>query len=137
MASSVSPAVRQCKVWRIVERPRERTIKATSREQNVMLGVRRRAEDPIIGRRDARLPHQLLGEDLASLQLGGFLPGPENPQSLALKDVDDSLGQRLFRADHRQADSLPLGELEQAPVIAGLDRHVLRVERRSGIARAQ
>ena len=103
--------------------------------QHVMLGVGRRAEDPVVGRGDARLPHQLLGEDLAPLQLGGFLPRAEDPQALALKDVDDPLGQRLLRADDRQADSLALGELEQAPVIARLDRHVLRVERRSGVAR--
>ena len=103
--------------------------------QHVMLGVGPRAEDPVVGRRDARLPHQLLGEDLAPLELGGFLARAEDPQALALKDVDDPLGQRLFRADHRQADPLALGELEQAPVIARLDRHVLGVERRAGIAR--
>ena len=100
-----------------------------------MLGVGPRAEDPIVGRGDARLPHQLLGEELAPLQLGGFLPRAEDPQALALKYVDDPLGKRLLRADNRQADSLALGELEQAPVIARLDRHVLRVERRAGIAR--
>ena len=103
--------------------------------QHVMLGVGPRAEDPIVGRGDGRLPHQLLGEKLAPLELGGFLSRAEDPQALALKDVDDPLGQRLLRADNRQADSLALGELEQAPVIARLDRHVLRVERRSGVAR--
>ena len=103
--------------------------------QHVMLGVGPRAKDPVVGRGDGRLPHQLLGEELAPLELGGFLARPEDPQALALKDVDDPLGQRLFRADNRQADSLALGELEQAPVIARLDRHVLRVERRSGVAR--
>ena len=105
MASSVSPAVRQWSVWRIVERPRERTISATSRDSDVVLGIGRRAEDPVVGRRDARLPHQVLGEDLAPLQLGGFLPRPEDPQALALEDVDDPLDQRLLRADDRQADA--------------------------------
>ncbi len=100
-----------------------------------MLGVGPRAEDPVVGRRDARLPHQVLGEDLAPLQLGGFLSRPEDPQALALKDVDDPLGQRLLGADDRQADPLALGELEQAPEIARLDRHVLRVERRARVAR--
>ena len=103
--------------------------------QDVMLGVGPRAEDPIVGRRDARLPHQLLGEELAPLELGRFFPRSEDPQALALKHVDDPLGQRLLGADDRQADALALGELEQAPVIARLDRHVLRVERRPGVAR--
>ena len=104
--------------------------------QHVMLGVGPRAKDPVVGRGDGRLPHQLLGEELAPLELGGFLAGTEDPQSLALKYVDDPLGQRLFRPDDRQADSLALGELEQAPVIARLDRHVLAVKCRSGVARS-
>ena len=33
--------------------------------QDVMLGVGARAKDPVVGRRNARLPHQLLGEELA------------------------------------------------------------------------
>ena len=78
-----------------------------------MLGVGRRAEDAVIGRRDAGLPHQLLGEDLAPFQLRGFLPRAEDPQALALKDVNNPLGQRLLGPDHRQADPLSLGELEQ------------------------
>ena len=63
-----------------------------------MLGVGGRAEDPVVGRRDARLPHQLLGEDLAPFQLGRVLARAEDPQPLALEDVDDPLGQRLLRA---------------------------------------
>ena len=74
--------------------------------QHVMLGVGARAEDPIVGRRDARLPHQLLGEKLAPLELGGFFSRPEDPQALALKNVDDPLGQRLFRA-RRRSGRLP------------------------------
>ena len=87
-----------------------------------MLGVGRRAEDAVVGRRDAGLPHQVLGEDLAPLELGGFLPRAEDPQALALEDVDDPLDQRLLGADDRQADALPLGELDQPAEVARLDR---------------
>ena len=103
--------------------------------QDVMLGVGRRAKDSVIGRRDARLPHQLLGEDLAPLELGRFLARPEDSQTLALKDVDDPLGQRLLRPDDGQADSLAFGELDQAAVVARLDRDVLGIDRRAGVAR--
>ena len=105
--------------------------------EDVMLGVGARAERPVIGRRNAGLPHQLLGEDLAPFQLGGLLARSENPQPFALKDVNDSLGQRLFGSDHRQADPLAPGELEQAPEIARLDRHVLHIERRPALPGAQ
>ena len=105
--------------------------------EDVVLGVGCRAEDAVIGRRDPGLPHQVLGEDLAPLELGGFLARAEDPQALALKDVDDPLDQRLLRADDRQPDPFSLGELDQAPEVAGLDRHVLHVERRARVARAQ
>ena len=102
-----------------------------------MLGVGGRAEDPVVGRRDAGLAHQLLGEDLAPLQLGGVLARAEDPQALALEGVDDAVGQRLLGADDRQADPLALGELDQAAEVVRLDRDVLRVEGRARVARAQ
>ncbi len=74
------------------------------------------------------LTHQVLGEDLAPFQLGRFLPGAEDPQPLALEDVDDPLDQRLLRADDRQTDPFPLGELDQAPEVPRLDRHILDVQ---------
>ncbi len=100
-----------------------------------MLGVGGRAEQPVIGRRDARLPHQLLGEDLAPFQLGGGPARAEDPQPLALEGVDDPEGQRLLGPDDRQADPFSLGELDQGPGVAGLDRHVLGVEVRPRVPR--
>ena len=100
-----------------------------------MLGVGGRAEDPVVGRRDARLAHQLLGEDLAPLELGGVLARAEDPQPLALEGVDDPEGQRLLGPDDRQPDPLALGELDQAAGVVRLDRDVLGVERRARVAR--
>ena len=100
-----------------------------------MLGVGGRAEDPVVGGGDARLPHQLLGEDLAPLQLGGVAPRAEDAQALALEGVDDPVDQRLLRADHRQPDPFPLGELHQGAEVARLDGDVLHVERRPGVPR--
>ena len=91
IASSVSAAVRQ--MQRVADGrapPRADDQRDLARE-HVVLGVGRRAEDAVVGRRDARLAHQLLGEDLAPLELGGFLPRAEDPQALALEDVDDPL----------------------------------------------
>ena len=94
----------------------------------VVFGIRGRSEDAVIGRGNPRLTHQVLGEDLAPLQLGRFLAGTEDAQALALEDVDDPLDERLLRADDRQADPLALGELDQAPGIPRLDRHVMHVQ---------
>ena len=74
--------------------------------EHVMLGVGGRAEDAVIGRRDAGLPHQVLGEDLAPLQLGRVLARAEDLQPLALEGVDDPLGQRLLGPDDGQPDPL-------------------------------
>jgi len=96
--------------------------------QRVMLGIRGRSEDAVIGRGDPRLTHEVLGEDLAPFQLGRLLARSEDAQALALEDVDDPLGERLLRADDRQADTLALGELDQAPGIPRLDGHVMHVQ---------
>ncbi len=99
-----------------------------------MLGVGRRAEDPVVGRRDARLAHQLLGEDLAPLQLGGIAAGAEDPQALALEGIDDPVDQRLLGADDGQSHPLALGELDQGAGVAHLLGDVVRVERRARVA---
>ena len=93
--------------------------------EDVMLGVGGRTEDPVFGRRDARLAHHLLGEDLAPLQLGRVPARAEDPQPLALEGVDDAQVQRLLGTDDRQPDPLPLGELDQAAGVVWLDRDVL------------
>ena len=137
IASRVSAAVRQ--MQGVAER--RAALGADDQRdlarEDVVLGVGGRAEDPVVGRGDARLPHQLLGEDLAPFQLGGVLARAEDPQALALEGVDDPVGQRLLGADDRQADPLALGELDQAAEVARLDRDVLGVERRPRVPGAQ
>ena len=103
--------------------------------EDVVLGVGGRSEDPVVGGRDSGLAHQLLGEDLAPFQFGGVAAGAEDPQPLALEGVDDPAGERVFRADDRQADSFALGELDQGPEVAGFDRDVVGVEGRPGVPR--
>jgi len=101
-----------------------------------MLGVGRGAEDPIIGRRDPRLPHQVLGKDLAPLQLGRLPPRAENAHALPLEDVDDALDERLLGTDNGQADPLAFGELDQPAEIARLDRDVLHIQGGAGVPRS-
>ena len=101
--------------------------------EDVVLGVGGRAEDAIVGRRDARLAHQLLGEDLAPLQLGGVLAGAEDAQALAVEGVDDPVGEGLLGADDREADPLAPGELGQGAEVARLDGDVDGVEPGAGV----
>ena len=64
------------------------------------------------------------------------LLGAEDPEPFALEGVDDPEDERLFRADDGQADPFPLGELRSRPRMSpGLDRHVLRLDRRAGVPR--
>ena len=100
-----------------------------------MLGIGSRSEDAIIGRGNPGLPHQVLGKDFGTFEFGGVLARSEDAQSLALKDIDNSLRQRLFRPDHGQADALASGKLQQAALIARFDGHVLHVEGGSRVAR--
>ena len=102
--------------------------------EGVVLGVRRGAENAVIGRGDARLTHQVLGEDLAPLQLRGFLARAEDAEVFPLEDVDDPLDERLLRPDDRQTDAFSLGELDQAADVSGLDRHIMDVEGGPGVA---
>ena len=65
------------------------------------------------GGRDAVAAHQLLGEDLAALELGGGAAGAEDPQPVRLEEVDDAGGQRRLGADDGQVDRALAGEGEQ------------------------
>jgi hypothetical protein len=100
-----------------------------------MFGIGGGAKDPVVSRGNSRLPHQVLGEDLGSLNLGSVFPGTENAQALALKNVNDPLGERLLRTHDGQSDTLAARELNQASLIASFDRDVLCVQCRAGIPR--
>ena len=98
-----------------------------------MLGVGGGSEDPVVGGGDSGLSHQLLGEDFAAFELRGVPPRSENLQALALKGIDDSGGQRLFRSHDGQVDPLALGELNERPEVSRFDRQILRIDRGAGI----
>ena len=69
--------------------------------------------------------HELLGEDLAPLELGGLLVGAEDAESAALEFVDDAEGQRQLRPDDGQVYAVFGGEAGQPLDIRFLDRDVL------------
>ena len=100
-----------------------------------MLSVGSRAKNSVVGRGNPRLPHQVLGENFRPFQLGGVLAWPKDAQPFPLEDIDQTSGQRLLGSNNGQADPLLAGELHQAPLIAGFDRHILHVQRRARVAR--
>ena len=57
--------------------------------------------------------HELLGENLAGLQLGGLAAGSENAQTALLEFVDEAQRQGDLRADDRQVDAGLKGEIGQ------------------------
>src|SRR5262245_42773736 len=92
-------------------------------------------ENTKLGRRHVGVPHQFLGEGLARFNLGGGLCGPENLQSRLLKGIDDTLGERIFGANHRQTDRLPLCKPNQTIKIIGFEREICSLKGGAGIPR--
>jgi hypothetical protein len=66
----------------------------------IILGFLNIGESPAGGAGDAVSLHQVFGEDLARLYLGGFLRRAEDGESVLGKEVDDAVGQRLLRPDY-------------------------------------
>ena len=96
---------------------------------------RRIAEDLVVGGGNIGRVEQVLAKDLAGLEFRRGLAGTEDPQAFCLEGIDDSRGQGGLRADDGQAHVVVAGEADQGRKIVGLDRHILAVDVRAGIAR--
>ena len=85
-------------------------------------------------RRDVVALHELLGEHLAALELGGLLARPEDGQPAAGELVGQPQGERQLRADHGQVDLHLAGELGELGHVLDLDRHPVGHRADAGVA---
>src|SRR5262249_52896130 len=76
-----------------------------------------------------------LGEDLAGLELGGDLGGPEDAQPFLLKMIDDAQGERLLRANDCETDPFLARKARQPIEVVLFDIDIDAVHCRAGIAR--
>ncbi len=91
-------------------------------------------EDAKLGGGHVGMPHELLGEDLARLDLGGLAGWTEDTEPSGLKLIDDAQGQRLFRPDDGEADLFLLREAHETLDVVGFDGHIDAVSRCAGVA---
>ena len=80
--------------------------------------------------------HQLLGEHLARLYLGGLLGGTKNRDAPDDEVVDNAISQRRLRSNDSKVDSLFLGYFSQRLYIGGLDINILGNLSRAGVTRS-
>ena len=70
------------------------------------------------------MSHELFGEDFGAFKFSGIGLGAKNAEALLGKNVDNSLCQRIFRADDGQVDLSTAGQLQQGSDVVGLDRFI-------------
>jgi hypothetical protein len=80
--------------------------------------------------------HELLGEDLAALELCRIARTAEDRDPGLLQAIGESGHQRLLRPDDDQVVALGHGVLDQRIDVAGADRDRLRLLCDSGVARS-
>ena len=101
-----------------------------------MLGVRRRAEDAIVGRRNPACRISSLAKTLLPSSSAASLRGPKirKPSRWKMSTIPLARGS----SGPTTVSPMPsrLANWTQSPVIARLDRHILGVERGARVARA-
>ena len=90
---------------------------------------------PVGAGRHAAGGHDLLGEDLAALELRGLLVGAEDGQAVLLEEVGEARHERRLRPDDGEVDLLAAGEVEQRRQVVGGDRDVVGLCGGAGVAR--
>ena len=76
-----------------------------------------------------------LAEDLAPFHLGGLLARAKSAQTFRLEGVDKTGGQRRFRSNDGESNTVFFGKLNESREVFFRDRDVLGVDRRSGVTR--
>ena len=90
-----------------------------------LLGLGAVGRDHELRRRDAVPRHELLGEDLAALELGRGLARTEDAQAPVLELVHDPQRERQLGSDDRQIDAELGGEPGQLVDLLGAVRHAV------------
>jgi len=80
--------------------------------------------------------HQLLGKDLARLNLSGFFSGTKDWQTPNKELVSNALSQRRLRPDNGEVNSLFLGCPEQPLNLSRVNIKVMGNLSRAGVARS-
>ena len=84
---------------------------------------------------DAAVGHDLLGEDLAALELRGHAVGAEHGEAVLLEEVGEADHERRLGTYDGEVDLLAAGEVEQRRQVVGGDGDVVGLGGGSGVAR--
>src|SRR5437867_1428374 len=86
--------------------------------------------------RHVGVTRELLGEDLAGLDLGSFFARPDNALAGLLEVIDDPASQWVFRPNDRQLDVFLFDEAEQPVEVIYVHRDVDALLFHAGVARS-
>ncbi len=87
----------------------------------MLLGIGATAQQQVGGGWDAGFPHQLLGEGLRPLKLGGGSARTEGRHPGVLERVDETGDQRRLWPDHDEVDPAPLSRRPDRRDVRGAD----------------
>ena len=91
-------------------------------------------EDPCLGGGDGHLPHDLLGEGLVRLELGGRLRRAEDPPLFGLQRIAEPRRQRALGSHHHEVDAIDLAPPAHREDVAHVHRLRARLAERGQAA---